>query len=396
MKFGDILASAWESVRSRKFRFALNLIGILIGCAAVTGLVSITQGLSDSVGGQLQVFGPQNVMVIPGGFSSGTMTTGKLTYKDLNTISNVEYVSAVTPIIANNVVSYTVKGETYRASTYGLDENFQKINTSFELVEGRAMVRSDNGVAIIGANVAWPQDLDAPVLNVGDRMTLTTRVGDVQKTLTIRVIGVLTKQGSTFGVNLDDAVALTIRDAQQFFETGNTYSYAMAQANSVDNVAKAASGIKAKLGKGYSAVTYESAKATMDQVLGSIQAVLGGIAAISLVVAGVGIINTMTISVLERTREIGVMKAIGAKSRHVMMMFISEAILTGFIGGILGVLVGFSLSGVIGSVIGVTAVPSLTNGVLVTFFAVITTTLSGLYPAWRAANLNPVEALRSE
>jgi len=396
LKFGDILASAWESVRSRKFRFALNLIGILIGCAAVTGLVSITQGLSDSVGGQLQVFGPQNVMVIPGGFSSGTMTTGKLTYKDLNTISNVEYVSAVTPIIANNVVSYTVKGETYRASTYGLDENFQKINTSFELVEGRAMVRSDNGVAIIGANVAWPQDLDAPVLNVGDRMTLTTRVGDVQKTLTIRVIGVLTKQGSTFGVNLDDAVALTIRDAQQFFETGNTYSYAMAQANSVDNVAKAASGIKAKLGKGYSAVTYESAKATMDQVLGSIQAVLGGIAAISLVVAGVGIINTMTISVLERTREIGVMKAIGAKSRHVMMMFISEAILTGFIGGILGVLVGFSLSGVIGSVIGVTAVPSLTNGVLVTFFAVITTTLSGLYPAWRAANLNPVEALRSE
>jgi putative ABC transport system permease protein len=396
LKFVDILASAWESVNSRKFRFALNLIGILIGCAAVTGLVSITQGLSDSVGGQLQIFGPQNVMVIPGGFSSGTMTTGKLTYKDLNTIKNVEYISAVTPIIANNVVSYTVKGKTYRASTYGLDENFQKINTSFELVDGRAMVRSDNGVAIIGANVAWPQNLDAPILSVGDRMTLTTRVGDTQKTLTVRVIGVLTKQGSTFGVNLDDAIALTIRDAQQYFETGNTYSYVMAQADSVENVAKAASGIKTKLGKGYSAVTYESAKATMDQVLGSIQAVLGGIAAISLVVAGVGIINTMTISVLERTREIGVMKAIGAKSMHVMLMFISEAILTGFIGGIIGVLVGFSLSGVIGNFIGVTAVPSVMNGVLVTFFAVVTTTLSGLYPAWRAANLNPVEALRSE
>ena len=396
MKSGDILTSAWENVRSRKFRFALNLIGILIGCAAVTGLVSMTQGLSDSVSGQLQIFGPQNIMVIPGGFSSGTMTTGKLTYKDLNTIENIEHVSAATPIIANNVVSYTVKGKTYRASTYGLDENFQKLNTSFELAKGRAMVRSDNGVVIIGANVAWPQDMDAPILSVGDRITLTTRVGDTQKTLTVRVIGVLTKQGSTLGVNLDDAVALTIRDAQQFYETGNTYSYIMARADSVENVASTAAAIKAKLGKGYTAMTYESAKATMDQVLGSIQAVLSGIAAISLVVAGVGIINTMTISVMERTREIGVLKAIGAKSKDVMLMFISEAILTGFIGGVLGVLVGFSLSGLTGTFIGITPNTSVTNALLVIGFAVLTTTLSGLYPAWRAANLNPVEALRSE
>jgi putative ABC transport system permease protein len=134
----------------------------------------------------------------------------------------------------------------------------------------------------------------------------------------------------------------------------------------------------------------------MDQVLGSIQAVLGGIAAISLVVAGVGIVNTMTISVMERTREIGVMKAIGAKSIHVMLMFISEAILTGFIGGIIGVLLGFTLSRVVGNFIGITPIPSVMIGVLVTCFAVLTTTLSGLYPAWRAANLNPVEALRSE
>jgi putative ABC transport system permease protein len=396
LKPGDIVASAWESVRSRKFRFALNLIGILIGCAAVTGLVSITQGLSDSVGGQLQVFGPQNIMVVPGSMSPTSFASSALTYKDLNLIESVAHVSAATPIISNKIVSYTIKGKAYRGSTYGLTEEFQQLNTSFDVAEGRSFTRSDTGVVIIGANIAQPQDETAPILQVGDRITLHTRVGDVEKTLTVRVLAILTKQGSTFGVNLDDAIAMPLRDAQQFFETGNAFSFIMAQADTVDNVAAAAAGIKAKLGKGYSAVTYDSAKATMDQVLGSIQAVLGGIAAISLVVAGVGIINTMTISVIERTREIGVMKAIGSKSMDVMLMFIAEAILTGFIGGIIGVLLGFGLSGVIGSIIGITSNPSITNGALVVGFAVLTTTLSGLYPAWRAANLNPVEALRSE
>jgi putative ABC transport system permease protein len=396
LKPGDIIGSAWESVRSRKFRFALNLIGILIGCAAVTGLVSITQGLSDSVGGQLQVFGPQNVMVVPGGMSATSFGSSALTYKDLTTIESVPHVAAATPIISNKVVSYTVKGKTYRGSTYGLTDEFQQLNTSFDVAEGRPFTRSDNGVVIIGANIAWPQDQEAPILEVGDRITLHTRVGDIEKTLTVRVLGVLTKMGSTFGINLDDAIALPLRDAQQFFETGNEFSFIMAQADSIDNVAAAAAGIKSKLGKGYNAVTYESAKATMDQVLGSIQAVLGGIAAISLVVAGIGIINTMTISVMERTREIGVLKAIGSKSSDVMLMFIAEAVLTGIIGGVLGVLLGFSLSGVIGSFIGISSVPSLVNGLLVVGFAVVTTTLSGLYPAWRASNLNPVEALRSE
>jgi len=396
LKIFDIFTSAWDSIRSRKFRFALNLIGIMIGCAAVTGLVSITQGLSDSVSGQLQVFGPQNIMIMAGGYTSATSSAEPLDYKDLQMIEKINHIEAATPVIFGRTTTYTLRGDTYSGSVYGLTENFQNLNESFEIAEGRQFVSSDNGVAIIGANVAWPEDEDAPVLKVGDSITLKTKINSEEKTLTVRIVGVLTEQGSTFGINLDSAIAITLRDAQQFYETGNEYSLIMAQADSTDNVATAAAAIKAKLGKGYTTMTAASAKATMDQVLGSIQAVLSGIAAISLIVAGVGIINTMTVSVMERTREIGVLKAIGAKSKQVLLMFLSEAVLTGLIGGLLGVLLGIGLGQVVGSLISLTPSISLMSDVLVIGFAILTTTVSGLYPAWRAANLNPVEALRSE
>jgi putative ABC transport system permease protein len=134
----------------------------------------------------------------------------------------------------------------------------------------------------------------------------------------------------------------------------------------------------------------------VNTILGTIQGVLGGIAAISLVVAGVGIINTMTISVLERTREIGTLKALGAKSRDVLFMFLSEAVLTGVVGGLIGAFGGFGLSVAVGNYIGLAPDLSLSLGVLVVGFAVVTCVLSGLYPAWHASRMNPVEALRYE
>jgi putative ABC transport system permease protein len=389
---------AWEGVKSRKFRFALNLVGILIGCAAVTGLISITQGLSDNVGGQLQILGPQTIIIVPGTMRNmqGLSLSSPLTWKDVNTISKIENVDLVTPIIANRIGQFNVKGTIYTTTVYGVTEEYAQINTSTEIAQGRNLVRSDSGVAIIGANIAQPLNKDSPILELGNRINFEATVKGVKKTITLRVIGILQKTGGSFGANLDDGIAMALNDAEQFYELDGQYSYIMAKAVSIDLVNQAAKAIKNKMGKTVTVVTYDTARAQIDNVLGTIGAVLGGIAAISLIVAGVGIINTMTVSVMERTKEIGTLKALGAKSRDILLMFLSESVLTGFVGGAIGAGLGLGLSSVIGQIIGLQIAPSLLLSLEVVGFAVLTSVLSGLYPAWRASNLSPVEALRHE
>jgi putative ABC transport system permease protein len=389
---------AWEGVKSRKFRFVLNLVGILIGCAAVTGLISMTQGLSDNVGGQLQILGPQTIIVIPGNMRNmqGISSSSPLTWKDINTISKVENIDLVTPIIANKIGQFNVKGTTYTTTVYGVTEEYAVINTSTEIAQGRNLVRSDSGVAIIGANVAQPLNKDSPLLELGSRINFEATVKGVKKTITLRVVGILTKTGGSFGANLDDGIAIALNDAEQFYELNGQYSYIMAKAESIDLVNQAAKAIKDKMGKTVTVFTYDTARAQINNVLGTIGAVLGGIAAISLIVAGVGIINTMTVSVMERTKEIGTLKALGAKSRDILLMFLSESVLTGFVGGAIGAALGIGLSAGIGQIIGMQISPSLLLSVEVVGFAVLTSVLSGLYPAWRASNLSPVEALRHE
>ena len=131
-------------------------------------------------------------------------------------------------------------------------------------------------------------------------------------------------------------------------------------------------------------------------VTGVLTVFLGAIASISLLVGGIGIMNIMLVSVTERTKEIGTMKALGAKSADVLSLFMIEAALTGFIGGIIGASFGFVLGAFIGNWVGVSSAPTLILAILVIGFAVLTSVVSGLYPAWRASQLNPVEALRQE
>ena len=404
MRLWDILGISANGVKERKFRFALNLIGILIGCAAVTGLVSMTQGMNNMITDQLGSLGASTITVVPGSFmggggsqgfgAGGSFATRTLGWLDLNIIEKIPDVEFAAPIESGGSGAYTVRGKTYTRSLTGVTDQYFAINKALEIAEGRVLLRSDLAVAVIGYNVFQPPSEAEPILKLGDRLKMTAKVNGVDKELTLRIVGVLKKTGGSFGSS-DSVVLIPLKTYEQFFETGGTYNSIQVTATSTDKVDEVAQAIKAKVDQ-VTVVTAASAQSMVNTILGTMQAVLGGIAAISLVVAGVGIINTMTISVLERTREIGTLKALGAKSRDVLFMFLSEAVLTGVVGGMIGAVGGFGLSVAVGNYIGLAADLSVSLGAMVVGFAVVTCVLSGLYPAWHASRMNPVEALRYE
>jgi putative ABC transport system permease protein len=224
-----------------------------------------------------------------------------------------------------------------------------------------------------------------------------------EETFTLRVTGILEEVGGgmMFG-SADTRVFATFTTAQRIFHTGNEVDQILIKAESVESVDGIVNEVQDELGEDVMVLSSEVITELVGSVMTMMEAILGGIAAISLIVAGVAVINTMTISVMERTREIGVMKALGAKSRDVLKMFLTESLLTGLIGGVTGAVFGVFLGQVASALLTLTmdvplnSVPSLEVIMAGIVFAIITGTLSGLYPSRKASKLAPVEALRYE
>ena len=397
MKLEDTILSAFKGLNERKFRLGLNVLGILIGCAAVTGLVSITQGLSVEVTDQLNMFGPNNIMVIPFEIRQGRGLVGEgFNWRDIAVMEKVPHIKYMAPIIANKIGTYTIRGDTYTANMFGVTPIYFDIYSSYEFVDGRSLIQADQGSCVIGHLISQPAGADEPLIEAGDRITFSVYVGSEQKEATFRVVGVLEEIGGTFGSEDDRSLMIPYRDAQTLFETGSTVDFVALQVDKMENVDPVVEEIKEKFEDRVMVMSFDMIQEQIGQVLGTIEAVLGGIAAISLLVAGVSIINTMTISVMERTREIGILKALGSKSTEVLLLFISEATITGVLGGVLGASLGFALGVLVGDYIGLPVSVTYELGGAVILFAVLTSVIAGLYPSWQAANLHPVEALRYE
>ena len=404
MNLTDIISLSFNAITERKYRFLLNLIGILIGITAITGLVSLTQGMNTEINEQLEILGINSLTIIPRNSVSNTPMMGQgsqilnspvtLSWRDRNVVSNILEIKEVAEV-QSNYCTYKVSGKEYVSQVVGVGIEIFSINSNFDVSEGRVLSRNDKAAAIIGSKISKPDNEEKPVLQVGDRLVIRTIREKQEREITLRIVGIAKESGTTMGVSPDNMIVIPIRTSEQFFDSAGEYSMLMASIHNIDDIDIVAKKIRDNLDDAI-VVTPRTAKAMVENIIDTLESVLGGIAGISLLVAGVGIVNTMTTSVNERTREIGILKALGAKNYDVLLLFLNEATYTGITGGFFGGGFGFILGRIVGNYIGLTVDVSLYLWFSVICFAIITSLIAGAIPAFRASKLDPVVALRHE
>jgi putative ABC transport system permease protein len=396
----ESLRMAFDSIKERKLRSALTALGIIIGIAAIIALVSIGEGTNALVTQALGSLGANTIFVSSGGGGGGGFGGSQgvnelLGKKDLTDIQSTRGVEAAVGIFVKSMPA-TFKDETKRLNFYGVDtkeaQKFFLDIRAVEISQGRFFKSGEKHVVILGSNVA-SKEFDTP-LKVNDKFETNG-----QK---VQVIGILKETGQS---TYDNIIIAPMDDVQQS-SAGDQYLIIFARVSDPNRIDDIANSIQKKMDdlhgkKVFQVFTTKQLTEQIGTVTNTISLVLGGIAGISLLVAGIGIANTMLMSVMERTREIGIMKAIGASNRNILEIFLMESALIGLIGGVIGGIVGIGFSNVIGVVLrnyGIGFATKVTPELFLggVGFSLIVGVIFGLLPARRAAKLQPVEALRYE
>lgn len=395
----EILKLSIQSLLRNKTRTLLTMLGIIIGVSAVILLVSIGQGLQTYITSQFESLGANVVIVLPGKFESGGITTtahsvfvSKLNLDDVEKLTRlgppIKLVGASIESTAN--VSYG--GKSRYVTIGGFSYSYLKminLTASSGVMYTDADDRSSKNVVVLGKSVG-PQ-LFGGASPIGKNVTIGGRK--------FRVIGILGNFGASgFGVDTNEFVAMPVTTAQKLLGTKTIQSIGV-QAIDKNSVPEVISMVKKELGKRlkddeFSVVDSSSLLQTIDQVLGVLTLALGGIAAISLIVGGVGIMNIMLVSVSERTREIGLRKAVGAKPKDILYQFIIESVVLSLGGGLIGVMIGSLGAWVLSHFVATTVTwwsVALSFGV-----SALVGIIFGVAPAARAARLDPIEALKYE
>jgi putative ABC transport system permease protein len=400
----DMLKEAFRSIAHNKLRTALSMIGIIIGVAAVIGVVSVAEGTSRSIRQSLTSIGSNLILVSPGftrgtGGRAATALTEVLEKDDADRIAQLcPSVKYVTPIQQGNFIVQYERQNSMATIMAARSVLFDMINV--KLSQGEFFDESDEKakrrVAVVGKEVA-----DELFPN-GDALGQTIRITSGSIRQTYVVIGVLEKSGNLLFLNPDRSILVPFASAENRLFRRKNVSMIVAQAISENMASQAVSEIDSVLFEKfqnedrYRIVSQDALLETINQTMAMLSFMLGSIAGISLLVGGIGIMNIMLVTVTERTREIGVRKAIGASRRHILLQFLLESIVLTFVAGLLGIAAGFGLSRIIASVGSIQTAVTPTVVLIAVSVSVMVGLFFGVWPAMRASKLDPVEALRYE
>ncbi|MEM3181331.1 MAG: FtsX-like permease family protein [Candidatus Micrarchaeaceae archaeon] len=431
MKIKDLFSLGIKGIAERRLRTALTILTIVIGISAIVALISLVSGISASISNALESTGPTTLYMLPAGQLI-------LTDADIAEIDSLPYVSNVTPIVsfsgnmseAGTSTTVTV----YGIANYSLAEAIGSIN----VYAGAAYNNTDMPYALVGYDVAFPNSGSQQYVRVDQPIYLTARMFGTSKTITLVPVGILDRYGSSAFVSPDSSIFISLQAAESL-TSKYSYSALLVKAkntsvvNSLDTLLTDIYGSNARI------ISVQEMAATVSSIVGSLGLLLGGIAGISLLVAGISILSIMMVSVAERTHEIGILKSIGFKKGDVMMLFLSEAVIIGLAGGVIGIAAGSAVSFALPSLLGVgsrastSVTPTVASGhaggsfyaggpgavaagpsssslsslsftpvisptviIASLAIAIIVSVVASIYPAWKASTIDPIAALRSE